>query len=89
MKTNFAMLREIADWYPEERGMLSGDEVNFLKEALAIEKMDEVALRNLRDFTVIFYTRSEDSRDWDKSSGICSGICAVIDQALWSMGEEV
>lgn len=98
MKTNFQMLRDLDGFTPEHRGMLTGKEVKYVIETLHINEMDELALRNLRDFTVMYFDRKmekyyggsdEDFRKACKLLDISSGVCGVIDNRLWHIGAEV
>lgn len=92
MNTNFQMLRELNKEYtPKQRGMVTMSEIYQINKALCLDEMDELQLRNLRDFTVMFY-HSNDDEDinavmikMDKMSAITS----VIDNKLWNIGAEV
>jgi len=91
-KTDFHALLELKDFYPESFGIISGDEKKIIEDVLEIRKRDVLSLRNLRNFTVLFYSRERDGathedivRDRDKMSAIC----AVIDSALFALGAEV
>ena len=86
MKTNYLMLKELnAKYHPTARGMASAAEVALIKETLCLEKMDILALRNLRDFTVASMSHSEKAEDWDKMSAITH----VIDAQIVKLGGEV
>ena len=94
MKTNFQMVRELYKGFtPENKGFLNGEEVNMIKEKLCIPEMNILQLRNLRDFVVMFTSLKckdgmpirEEMVERDK----CSGICAVIDNAIFAQGGEV
>lgn len=95
MKTNFQMLRELIQekkFMPESHGFLSGGEVKLIEETLCINEMDILALRNLRDFTVMWLcnldnrNEKDDTRDFHD---IMSGITAVIDKRIFNLGGEV
>ena len=86
MNTNFQMLRELLDKYhPETRGIVSLYEMDMIEETLHIDEMDIIALRNLRDFTVLHLGRSDKMEDWDRMSAICT----VIDVRISELGGEV
>ena len=86
MKTNYQMLKELLEKYhPEQRGIMSRVESTLIKETLHINEMDILQLRNLRDFTVEFMSRSEKMEDWDRMSAITY----VIDLRIVELGGEV
>ena len=86
MKTNYLMLKDLLEKYhPEQRGIMSRAESMLIKETLHINKMDILQLRNLRDFTVEFMSRSEKMEDWDRMSAITY----VIDLRIVELGGEV
>lgn len=98
MTTNFQMLKQLnKEFDPVNRGFLSGEEVQMIKEILCIEERTSVLdLRNLRDFTVMFFQnikhsldRDEDYDAWFKISDKVSGITAVIDHRIFDLGGEV
>ena len=71
MKTNFVMLKELLETYhPEEKGFVSFDERLLIEKTLHLHDMDILALRNLRDFVVLFLSRNEDRESWDQMSAI-------------------
>ena len=88
MKTNFLMLRELLEKYhPKTRGFVSSEESELIKTALHLKEMNVLALRNLRDFTVLFISSKENDirENWDK----LSAITFVIDLEILNKGEEV
>lgn len=86
MNTNFQMLRELLEKYnPKQRGIVSAEEMKLIEETLCIAEMNTIALRNLRDFTVLFLGKSDKMEDWDKMSAITS----VIDLEIMQKGGEV
>lgn len=94
MNTNFQMLRELLEIYhPKQRGFISKEEFKIVKETLHIAEMDIIALRNLRDFTVIFLTQEAKENEttenimenWDRMSAITY----VIDTEIFEKGGEV
>lgn len=79
MQTNFNMLRELLDKYhPKQHGIMSIEEHDLIKETLHIGAMDILQLRNLRDFTVLYMSRSEKREDWDRMSAITHVIDMII-----------
>ena len=96
MKTNFQMIKELNDFTPANRGILTGEEVKYIKSTLHLDEMDELALRNMRDFAVMFYSkridRFEDEQNYEEMFKLMdkmSGVTGVIDSKLWSIGAEV
>ena len=94
MKTNAQMIRELKDFKAKTRGFLTGEEVKLIADTLHINEMNELALRNLRDFTVIYYARLFDGCEDDLEKALIvmdtrSAITGVIDSRLWRMGCEV
>lgn len=96
MKTNYQMLKDLDDFNPKTRGVLTGEEAWHIAETLHLAEMDELALRNLRDTAVMFYSLKVDRLERDGKDNaaydlmdIMSGITGVIDNALWKIGAEV
>ena len=96
MKTNYQMLRDLDGFHPGERGFISSDEITLVKNVLCLDEMDELQLRNLRDFTVLLYTNKMEKcfslKDYDQELALSdkmSALVAVIDQALFSKGYDV
>jgi hypothetical protein len=86
MNTNHLMLKELKEKYhPVSMGVVSTEEAALIKETLCLEKMDVLALRNLRDFTTASMSHSNKMEDWDKMSAIVY----VIDRQIVEMGGEV
>ena len=86
MKTNYLMLKELLEQYtPKEQGMTTYDEFQLIGNALCLNEMDILQLRNLRDFTVAHLGRSESLVDWDRMSAITY----VIDSCIVKLGGEV
>ena len=86
MDTNFNMLKEFLDKYnPEQRGVVNIKEINLIKDTLHIGKMDVIQLRNLKDFTVLFMSKSNYMKDWDKMSAITH----IIDMRISELGGEI
>lgn len=86
MKTNFLMLKELLEQYhPKERGIMNLAENTLIRETLHLDEMDNLQLRNLRDFTVLCLSKSEDMKDWDRMSAITH----CIDLQILNLGGEV
>ena len=86
MQTNHLMLKELfGKYHPRQRGWVSKNEYKLIKETLCMEEMDILQLRNLRDFTVASFGRSEDLTDWDRMSAVVY----VIDSEISKLGGEV
>lgn len=86
MKTNYLMLKELlGKYHPEQRGIMSRAENTLINETLHIDEMDILQLRNLRDFTVEYISRSEKMYDWDRMSAITY----CIDSRIIELGGEV
>lgn len=86
MDTNFQMLRALNKWYnPEAEGFVSEKEKKLITEALCLAEMDVLALRNLRDFTVMFFSKTKEINANDKMSAILY----LIDTEIFNRGGEV
>ena len=88
MKTNFQMIRELNKKYnPQEKGFVSKEEIVLIKDMLSLEEMDILQLRNLRDFTVLYFSsfKEKEIDSLDKMSAIT----AVIDNEIFNKGGEV
>lgn len=85
MNTNFQMVKELMKKYNSEaEGFVSGKEQKLIKETLCLAEMDVLALRNLRDFVVMFFSH-KDEGGYDKMSAITY----VIDTEIFNRGGEV
>ena len=91
MKTNFEMIRELdKEFTPETRGIVHMKEIYQINKALCLDEMDVIALRNIRDFTVMFYNMKMEDGGFDRDiHDKMSAIVSVIDNKLWNMGAEV
>ena len=86
MNTNFQMLKELnAKYNPEAEGFISEKEQRLIKETLCLAEMDVLALRNLRDFTVMFFGKLNTTESSDKMSAIVY----MIDREIFTKGGEV
>lgn len=87
MKSNYLMLKDLQEWKPKRHGIINGEEVKKIKDDLNIVEMDDLALQNLRDFVVLYYSQNHDDGmscfdQMDKMSAIVS----VIDQEKANRG---
>ena len=94
MNTNFQMLRELLEQYhPQERGVISAEEKKLIKNTLHLAEMNILALRNLRDFTVLFLSReakeNETTENIIENLDKMSAITFVIDMKITQKGGEV
>ena len=80
------MLREL-NFKAESFGVLSGKEVEYLKNYFQLDERSNVELQNLRDFVVMYF--SGKTRDNLETYDLLSGIVGVIDQVKWERGMEV
>ena len=94
MNTNFQMLRELLEVYhPQKRGIVLPEEFRTIRKTLCLKEMDILALRNLRDMTVMFLSREAKEnkttenimKNWDRMSAITY----VIDTEIINKGGEV
>lgn len=94
MNTNFQMLRELLEQYhPQKRGFVLDEEMELIENILHLKEMNVLALRNLRDFTVLFLSREAKENEttksimenWDKMSAITY----IIDMEIFNKGGEV
>lgn len=84
------MTRELKNWYPKHLGIISGEEVQKIADTFQIAERDEINLRNLRDFCVMFYSKDrDDEKELIKNIDKMSAIVSVIDERLLSIGAEV
>ena len=94
MNTNFQMLRELLEQYhPQERGFILDDEIELIENILHLKEMDILALRNLRDFMVLFLSReakeNEITENIIENLDKMSAITFVIDMKITQKGGEV
>lgn len=94
MNTNFQMLRELLEQYhPQERGFILDDEMELIENILHLKEMNILALRNLRDFTVLFLSReakeNETTENIIENLDKMSAITYVIDMKITQKGGEV
>ena len=86
MKTNYSMLQELLQTYqPANIGFVSLDERLLIEKTLCLHRMDILALRNLRDFVVLFMDRRNTQESWDQMSAITH----VIDMEISYKGGEI
>ena len=91
MKTNYQMITELNKVYtPAQRGVVSMKEIYLINEKLHLDEMDNLQLRNLRDFAVMYFTLNNIGDQYDRVlDDKMSAITSVIDNKLWNMGAEV
>ena len=95
LRTNFLMLNDLLEVYhPQTKGIVTMTELYLINEKLHMDEMDEIQLRNLRDFTVIYLNSLMDGAEEEPDKVLelhdkMSAIVAAIDQKLWNMGKEV
>lgn len=102
MKTNFLMINDLNGFTPKTRGILTAEEANFVRATLCTKEMDEIGLRNLRDFVVMLYGNEVDKLEREYKEGDTaivdkvfavmdkmSAVCGVIDNELFIRGCEV
>ncbi len=90
MNTNFQMLRELLEQYhPQKRGFILDDEMELIENILHLKEMDIIALKNLRDFTVLFLSREAKENETIENLDKMSAITFVIDMKITQKGGEV
>ena len=94
MDTNYNMLKKLLeDFKPKEQCILSGKEKSKIENTLCLEQMDLIQLHNIRDFTVTFIAgkiRDEQNvKNTIDQMDILSGITAVIDEKIYTLGGEI
>lgn len=97
--TNFSNMKELLGKYePAFRGFATDDEVKLITEALELESMSVLELRNLRDFSVLYFDRLKDGVKEGESGHSeetlvlmdkMSAVTAVIDANISRLGGEV
>ena len=91
MKTNFQMVKELNKKYDEmdhTNGIVTMKEIYLINEVLCLDEMDELQLRNLRDFIVLFFSRETNEDRFEKMDKVSAFTC-VIDNKLVNKGCEV
>lgn len=95
-KTDFYSIRELKEKYtPEQRGIVKEAEIKMIREALEINTRTNIELQNVRDMTVMLYSKwtdaamESDSKKAMELMDTMSAICCVIDQEKWGRGMEV
>ena len=79
--TYACLLSELTGWAPEDRFVTSRKEIQKLSDHFKMEQMSIMDLRNLRDMTVLFYSREEKVRMQPMMS-----LTAVIDMQIAKRG---
>lgn len=95
-KTDFHAILELKEKYaPKVRGIVSGEEAKTICEVLEIDKRNNIELQNVRDMTVMLYSKWTDSameNDSKKAMELMdamSAITCVIDHEKFKRGMEV
>ncbi len=95
-KTDFHSIRGLKEKYtPEQRGIVKEAEIKMIREALEINTRTNIELQNVRDMTVMLYSKwtdaamESDSKKVMELMDAMSAICCVIDQEKWGRGMEV
>ena len=97
-KTDFHTIMELKEAYrPTQRGIVSGAEAEKIMSTLEIKSRNDIELQNVRDMTVMLYSRwSERMREKEVGDSCVmelmdamSAICCVIDQEKFNRGMEV
>ena len=82
-KTYFQLLRELGDWKPENKHVTSESECEMIRLHFDLGSMNDLELRNLRDFTVSFYhAKMEQNKENFDALHAMMSITAVIDLQL-------
>ena len=91
MDTNFQMLRKLDDWTPEKRSIVTLREIKHITNTLCLDEMDEIQLRNMRDFAVMYYDKRmmHPNTDMMKEQDKMSAITSVIDLAYYKLTKEI
>ena len=89
-RTNYQMLVELDKEYtPEQRGIVSMNEIYLINEKLCLDDMDVIQLRNMRDFAVMWYGQKFDETNEMIHMDKMSAIVSVIDNKIFNKGGEV
>ena len=97
-KTDYHAITELKKVYtPAQRGIVCGAEVEKISTVLEIKSRNNIELQNVRDMTVMLYSRwSERMREKEVGDSCVmelmdamSAICCVIDQEKFNRGMEV
>lgn len=62
-KTDFHAIKELKEKYtPEQRGVVTADEVKMIREMLELDQRNDIELQNIRDTAVMMYSHWADSQ---------------------------
>ena len=86
-RTNIQMFEGLASFEPERRGMVTMKEINYISKELNLNNRTMLDLRNLRDFTVLYYGNFAEDPAW--AVNMMSAITSVIDLKIMNKGGEV
>lgn len=95
MRTNIEMIRSLDDAYtPETKHVVSIKEIHLINQKLCLDEMDEIALHNLRDMIVMYYSatvetmpKNEVQKRFDVMDKM-SAITCVIDLKLHNLANK-
>ena len=85
--TNFQMLEELRDFYPKRKMIVTPEETIHVKNVLRLSERSDIDLRNIRDFTVMYYSVRDNLTCSDAMQE--SAIVSVIDHEIFHRGLEV
>lgn len=90
-ETNFAMISKLnLQKLSKDSAIVTAEEIKYIKGTLQLCEMDTLALHNLRDMVVLYYSSVErDFEKFDLFRLAKSKITAVIDNELFENGGEV
>ena len=90
-RTNFAMIRALdVKRLAKKSPIVDKEEIDYIEGVLQLGEMSTLALHNLRDFVVLYFTsRDEESENSQYFDIAMSKITAVIDDFLFRNGGEV
>lgn len=89
-KTDFHSIRDLSERYhPAQRGIVNEAEIMLIREVLEVDSRTTIELQNVRDMTVMLYSKWADTAmDTDSKKAMelmdaMSAITCVIDQAIF------
>lgn len=94
-ETNFQMLRQLnKEFVPKRKGIVDMDEIYFIDKNLHLNERNILDLRNLRDFTVMYFSSLMKNYEYDFKASLSlsdkrSAIVSVIDNKIFNKGGEV
>lgn len=83
------MIQDLEEVYsPLHRGIVCMSEIYLINEKLCLDKMNELQLRNLRDFVVIYYdmlykeSEEDGQRDYTYIDKMSAVTCVIDDRLM-------